>query len=143
MSDMVASVGNASINNGQQTVISLQDAAEFNQAERAQASSFSQLAERALATAVQRPNTQNIAENNRQELVDPAKGAVGIEKSEIVTGADMSTNPSGEPMADDASLQQAIEGRVMDLYVDLTNYQIAWKIAQRMQQDISQLLRGS
>ncbi len=143
MSDMEASVGNATINDGQRSVVSLQDVAELNQAERVQASSFSQLAERALATAVQRPNTQDPSENMRQELVDPSKGAVGIEKSGIVTGADMPADPSGTSSTNDVSPQQAIEGRVMDLYVDLTNYQIAWKIAQRMQQDISQLLRGS
>lgn len=143
MSDMVASVGNATINDGQRSVVSLQHVAELNQVEQARAASFSQLAERALATTVQRPNTQSLSENIRQELVDPTKGAVGTEKSEIITGANLSANATGAPGTDDASLQQAIEGRVMDLYVDLTNYQIAWKIAQRMQQDISQLLRGS
>jgi len=143
MSDVMASIGGAALNDRQHSTVSLQDVADFNQAEQARAASFSQLAERALATAVQRPNTQNLSENIRQELVDPSRGAVGIEKSAIIAGADMSASASAAPGTGDASLQQAIEGRVMDLYVDLTNYQIAWKIAQRMQQDISQLLRGS
>ena len=53
--------------------------------------------------------------------------------------------PGAQPKtapADQQDSSAALEARVKELYLGLTNYQVAWKIAQRMQQDTSQLLRG-
>ena len=38
---------------------------------------------------------------------------------------------------------RSLEDRVRSLYTELTHYQIAWKIAQNVQRDVGQVMRGS
>lgn len=70
-------------------------------------------------------------------LTEAYSGDVGAAKVEMFGGADMDGAQS------EGAQQTSIEERLTSLYFELTHYQIAWKIAQNVQRDISQVLRGS
>lgn len=105
-------------------------------------SRFVEIVQNALETAAARPTFGDSMAASRADLVQGVSGTVGSEKLDLVSGVarpgavPRPTPPEAAPMAQ-------LEQRVMDMYADLTNYQIAWKIAQRIQQDTSQLLKGS
>ena len=111
------------------------------QAEMTKAADFSQLVEDAIGKAVERPHTEDAIGDEARHLTSAAEGVVGTEKVALLSDV---ARPGATPKPETTeTVQQQTEARVKELYVDLTNYQVAWKIAQRIQQDITQLMRGS
>lgn len=93
----------------------------------------------AIALAAERPMAPTPTERAKAELVDGSGGVVGELKADMV---------AAEPKADAVSpenegIQDALEDRVRTLYADLTSYQVAWRIAQKIPQDLTQILRGT
>jgi len=90
-----------------------------------------------ILTLSQRPTLESNADQMVSSLSGAYAGDVGQAKAEIVGGEaaqiERSTRESNE----------SLENRIKSLYTELTHYQIAWKIAQNVQRDISQVLRGS
>jgi len=103
---------------------------------------LARLAESALSRAIARPDTTSPLDNVRSELTESARGQIGDLKGDLLSTVERpgAETPAAETASED--MQAQTEVRVRELYYDLTNYQVAWKIAQRMQQDITQLLRG-
>ena len=123
--------------------MTLGEAMGGTQVETAMRSNFSRMAEQAIGTAVTRPEVSGSAiDGERARLTGLRETAVGDEKHLVVSDV---ARPGAQPKtapADQQDSSAALEARVKELYLGLTNYQVAWKIAQRMQQDTSQLLRG-
>ena len=69
-------------------------------------------------------------------LTDPYAGSVGSAKVEILGGAEFRAEQENGAQA------ATLEERITSLYFELTHYQVAWKIAQNVQRDVSQVLRG-
>lgn len=72
-----------------------------------------------------------------EEISGTYQGDVGELKANLVGHQNEDATPSSEEAA------QTLEERFQSLYFELTHYQIAWRIAQNVQRDISQVLRGS
>ncbi len=105
-----------------------------------QADSFSRLVGDAIEKAVNRPAYGADAGQGVGQP-DPSDEVIRSEKMSMLSDVE---RPGAEPKpVETQDVQQQTEDRLRSLYVDLTNYQIAWKIAQRVQQDTSQLLRGN
>lgn len=96
----------------------------------------------ALQTAVSKvsvaPGSNASGQDLRGELTG---GVVGEAKLDVMSDV---TRPGVTPHEAPPQDQTAeIEQRFQKLYLELTNFQVAWAIARRTQQDISQLLRGN
>lgn len=104
--------------------------------------SFGQVAEEAIRTATTRPTGSSHADELRMQITGDGIGPVGEMRQAMVSSVERPGAPKIDPVDGSHDLQMQLEDRVQTLYVDLTNYQVAWKIAQRIQQDITQLLRG-
>lgn len=98
---------------------------------------FMNVLDQGLNTLAQRPDMGTQANDMVDSLSADYSGNVGEAKFEIVGGEMARAERSSE--ANNVSL----EDRVKSLYTELTHYQVAWKIAQNVQRDISQVLRGS
>lgn len=107
------------------------------------ASMFADMLQGAIERTALRPSTQRSEPTGLDLLTNASTGPVGEARSQLVSEV-ASADPSaaGAEKNGESALQAATEARMRALYLDLTNYQVAWRIAQRMQQDISQLLRG-
>lgn len=102
---------------------------------------FEVVAERAITTAIERPDHQSQIDSVRDQFSGAMAGPVGDIKGEIksslnVDGAEADPN-------DNVAFEDRLEERVRVLYSDLTNYQVAWRIAQKIPQDLSQILKGN
>ena len=64
-------------------------------------------------------------------------GEVGQQKVGIVGGEGASE------AVESAGNEKTLEERLQSLYLEMTHYQIAWRIAQNVQRDVSQLMRGT
>lgn len=64
-------------------------------------------------------------------------GEVGESKADILAQSSAGVEEGSEANA------QTLEERFQSLYFEMTHYQVAWKIAQNVQRDVSQVLRGS
>lgn len=100
-------------------------------------SAFLNVLDKGLGTLSQRPELSPPATDMMDNMTGAYVGDVGQAKGEIVGGEAARAEQSTE--AGNATL----EDRVKNLYTELTHYQVAWKIAQNVQRDISQVLRGS
>lgn len=122
--------------------ITATELARISSEEVSRAESLGRLAEEALGRAVSRPDTMSTLDTARAEVMASSLGEVGDLKGDFVSGVEREGSASASDADASVDAQQQTEERIRSLYLDLTNYQIAWKIAQRMQQDITQLLRG-
>jgi hypothetical protein len=104
-------------------------------------SHFMEMLHGAIETAASRPSFGDEIGQQRSGLTEGTSGRVGAEKLDFVSSVE---RPGATPRAEapEASSSDHLEERMMSMYSDLTNYQIAWKIAQRIQQDVSQLMKG-
>ncbi|MFQ6550995.1 hypothetical protein AAD018_001450 [Aestuariibius insulae] len=81
-------------------------------------------------------------EASNQNLMDELRqGSVGEVKNEMMSDVTRPGTPSKEATPGEETAE--IEDRFQKLYLELTNFQVAWAIARRTQQDVSQLLRGN
>lgn len=98
---------------------------------------FKDLMSEGLGTLSQRPNIESTADQLVTNLSGTYAGEVGQVKAELLGGEAAKIERSTE------ASNESLEDRIKNLYTELTHYQIAWKIAQNVQRDISQVLRGS
>ncbi len=113
------------------------------QIQEVQGANFSRMAEQALARAVERPHSESTMSLARSDLSNSGSGLVGQAKDGIVSDVTRPGVPEKVSADDSEVTATQQEDRIKTLYLDLTNYQIAWKIAQRLQQDVTQLMKGS
>lgn len=123
--------------------MSLAEAMGGRDVEAAMQVNFSEMASEAVGVAVARPDVSaNDLDAARSDLMGAHTGTVGDEKMQVISSVERPGAPARTDGSEQADKGEALEERVRSLYFELTNYQVAWKIAQRMQQDTSQLLRG-
>ncbi|WP_028957531.1 hypothetical protein [Sulfitobacter sp. 20_GPM-1509m] len=123
--------------------MSLREAIGSEQIENEMRANFAEIASKAVGVAVQRPDSSpNALENERSSLMGSIDGSVREEKMQILSRVERTGGAPRTDQVDHSDSSEVLEERVRSLYFELTNYQVAWKIAQRMQQDTSQLLRG-
>lgn len=108
------------------------------EAHEAQAT-MQQAAADAIAFAAERPMAPTPTERAKAELVGGSEGVVGELKADMVAAEPKPNAASPES----EGVQDALEDRVRSLYADLTSYQVAWRIAQKIPQDLTQILRGT
>ncbi|MGB5863677.1 MAG: hypothetical protein WBG95_05210 [Sulfitobacter sp.] len=140
MSDPVAAL--EGVGSVAQSNLDLRTNAGDGPSDETRALSFGRVAEEALATTVTRPNAQPRMDDLREEISGGEAGLVGEFRQDIVSNVERPGTAERDPAEGSDALQDEHETRVRSLYMDLSNYQIAWKIAQRIQQDITQLMRG-
>lgn len=68
-------------------------------------------------------------------------GEVAAQKSSVVSDVSRDNTADMEKPIDDEL--DPIAARFRSLYSEMTNWQVAWSIAQRTQQDVNQLLKGN
>lgn len=100
-------------------------------------SEFLDVLDRSLSQIASRPNPQSTSETAQDRLSSEYGGQVGQAKIQLNGGAPPDTDAAS------AAEGATLETRLQSLYFELTHYQIAWKIAQNVQRDVSQVLRGS
>lgn len=100
-------------------------------------SAFLNLLDQGLGQLTQRPDLASQSDRMTGDLSGQYSGDVGDAKLDLVGGEAARVDQSSE------AANLSLEDRVKSLYSELTHYQIAWKIAQNVQRDISQVLRGS
>lgn len=130
------------IGGSQNMQLSVHDLAAQTMDENIRAENLSSLVQEALSHTVSRPNAATPLDAARADLAGPAEGAYADLKEGLISDVDRTSAEAQTDLEDTENVQAMTEERVQALYYDLTNYQIAWKIAQRMQQDITQLMRG-
>lgn len=108
-----------------------------NRGRESDPSAFLDVLDQGLSRLASRPDMRSEADTIVEGLQSSYAGEVGHAKSEIVGGELARAERSTE--ANNVTLEDRIKG----LYTELTHYQVAWKIAQNVQRDISQVLRGS
>lgn len=123
--------------------MNLDEAVGRSQLQVEQHSQFESLIGRAVSTAIERPSTPSSLESERAALVGDVERSNGDEKFSVMSDVARTGTSAPEKEPNATAAADALEARIKTLYFDLTNYQVAWKIAQRIQQDTSQLMRGS
>lgn len=98
---------------------------------------FLNVLDQGINTLAQRPSVERQTDDLVEGLSADYAGDVGEAKFDIIGGELARAERSSE------SNNLTLEDRVKNLYTELTHYQVAWKIAQNVQRDISQVLRGS
>lgn len=109
--------------------------------EESQRIDFDNLAQRAINVAVGRPGGIDHISDTRDAFMGGRSGTIGEAKTEMVS--DVARPGTEAAVEDDQSVQDTLEDRVKTLYSDLTDYQVAWRIAQKIPQDLSQILKGN
>lgn len=129
MTDAIASVGNIS-----QPQVNQQN--DWTRS-REESTAFMSMLDSGLGTLTQRPEFGSPANQIVRDMSAGYSGDVGAAKADIVGGEAARLEQSSQ------AGNESLEERVKGLYFELTHYQIAWKIAQNVQRDISQVLRGN
>lgn len=125
---------------GQERNLSLSDVTDTSVADANQSAGFAAVLESTLAYTLSRPNGPTGTAEAHSTLTDAINGSVGAERSELSANAVADPTQAGADGSD--MVQNHQETRLRDLYLDLAQYQVAWRIVQKIQQDISQLMRG-
>lgn len=99
------------------------------------------LAQNALDQAFTHIGKTSAVEDERN-AVSGASGAHNKEVSEFVSGVER-PGVEVQSVQDPDQIVNKFNDRMIGLYKDLTIHHVAWNVAQRMQKDMSQLLRGS
>ncbi len=94
----------------------------------------------ALTRAMTLPGQGHLVVDTRDQLTNGVSGVVGEQKMDVLF--DRSAPGSETDMSPEDQLDQIAE-HVRSLYAEMTQWQVAWSIAQRSQQDISHLLKGA
>ncbi|MEP3847596.1 MAG: hypothetical protein ABJM43_19805 [Paracoccaceae bacterium] len=100
--------------------------------------------ESAFSNALRLPGMIRNEEVSGGSMTNGSSGIVGDEKSKIVS--DLNAPHSGTDGAGANTVEAQMDGmtnRISSLYMEMTNWQVAWSIATRTQQDTNHLLRGS
>ena len=118
---------------------SLPEVTDWSARNTAQSDGFAEVLEATLAQTLSRPGTGD-DQGDAAALTQAVHGPVGAERTAMDAGPGQGEQPSGTDSSEMA--QEHHEDRLRDLYLDLAQYQVAWRIIQKIQQDISQLMRG-
>lgn len=141
MSDLVGSIDALQGGGNSISAIEMNEINQQRYEEASQRAEFDELAQRAIGVAIDRPGGGGNISEKRTELLGGGAGAVGEAKSELVSDVARAGTEGG--IEDNQEFENTLEERVMTLYSDLTDYQVAWKIAQKIPQDLSQILKGN
>jgi hypothetical protein len=118
---------------------SLPEVTDWSAPNTAQTDGFAEVLEGTLAQTLSRPGTGDDP-GEAAALTQSVHGPVGAERAAMDAGPGQGEQPSGPDGSE--MVQEHHEDRLRDLYLDLAQYQVAWRIIQKIQQDISQLMRG-
>lgn len=122
--------------------VMLQDVVSMPETAQMQQGLFQDIASRAIGRAIAEPAGANAAGMQHQDLTASGGNLVTDRKDAILSSVartDDKAVPAAEPAVD--PMAQTAE-RIKMLYLDLTEYQVAWKVGHKVQQDISTILRG-
>ncbi len=79
--------------------------------------------------------------SSRDEFSLASAGQVGMEKADLVSGARGTQKSTSIEGGQNQTSDDLIE-KMRSFYVDTANYTVAWRMAQRVQQDISHIIKG-
>jgi len=100
------------------------------------ADAFMDAFDHGLNTLAKRPDFQEKM-SAIEEMSGTYSGEVGQQKADLLSETSKTEADSAE------AAEQSMTDRFQSLYFEMTHYQVAWKIAQNVQRDVSQVLRGS
>ncbi len=124
--------------------VSAAELMELNQQryeEEAQRTEFDDLMQRAMSVVIERPTSETAITQAREGFLSGTDGPVGEAKTDMVS--DVARPGTESQIEDNQEHEQSLETRMLSLYSDLTDYQVAWRIAQKIPQDVSQILKGN
>lgn len=99
--------------------------------------------EGAFSNALRLPGTARNEEVSGDLVTNGSNGLVGNEKARIVSELNQTDEAQGAGADTVERQMDAMTNRISTLYMEMTNWQVAWSIAQRTQQDTNHLLRGN
>lgn len=142
MTDSIAAASSLPDGQEPQRPQDLETLSAKTEAEEIRGSNFNSLAENALNSALKEIGNANAVDVSRDGLTGAAPNAVDDAKNGFVSDV---ARPGSETAVKDSAEEtlRAVEGRAKNLYGEMMVHHIAWGVAQRMQKDMSQLLRGS
>ena len=120
------------------TRMNLQEAVGSQQLDAARQSNFDKVIHDGFLAAASRPLASPAPGAARTHLTGATDSAVGEAKAAMMSTV---TRPGVDALPE-TNIGDQLETRVMSIYEELTNYELAWKIAQRIQTDISTLMKG-
>ncbi|MEP2783341.1 MAG: hypothetical protein ABJO67_02340 [Pseudoruegeria sp.] len=141
MTDLVGSIDDVQGVGNSVSAIEMNELNQQRFEEADQRAEFDDLAQQAIGVAIDRPGGSGNISEKRAELLAGGGGVVGEAKSELVS--DVARAGTEGSVAENQEVENTLEDRMMSLYSDLTDYQVAWKIAQKIPQDLSQILKGN
>ena len=117
------------------------DLIDTESANASKITTLSEAVDDGLSRALQLPGEQASTVTAREDLQSGSAGDVGAEKNDFLSDV----AAEGVSTADDAESDalEPLQDRLVSLYTEMTNWQVAWSIAQRTQQDTSHLLKGN
>lgn len=125
--------------------LSLQDVMGDDAAMNAQHSRFVDMIQNAVGTALAPPRSyQASSDRMASSSLDWSgndSGQSGKEKGELVSNA-LSSDSGADMDSKEQEHFDRVVGMINDLNINIANYQVAWKIAERIQQDTSHIMKG-
>jgi len=124
----------------------LQDVASTTDLASIQRELVQDMAQRAIARAIEEPVPAGSVAPRHAELTASSGNPVAEAKSDLMStiarpGTETGVGPSSAAEPAEDPMEKVTE-RIKGLYVELTEYHVAWKVGHKVQQDISQILRG-
>jgi hypothetical protein len=128
------------------TDLRLQDVQQIAAVEVAQRDLFADMATRAITKAVEEPHKDGVVARGHADLVGSVGGDIATRKTDLLSTV---ARPGATPVLRPDAAQGAIgdpiievSQRIKTLYMELTEFHIAWKVGQKVQQDTAHILRG-
>jgi hypothetical protein len=138
----VASIGKACSN----TDVMLHDVVNVADSGVVQQDLFKDIAQRAISQGIDIPLSGGPVVPRHADLTGGAGNAVATLKSDLVsTSARPGTEPGNSAQSPTTATEDQfsmVSSRIKALYAELTEYQTAWKVTHKVQQDITTLLKG-
>ena len=141
MADPIGSVETSGVANGGTSPVEMAELSQRRYEEESKRTEFDDWMQQTISVAIDRPGGGSNISEKRHEFLGGRNGDVGEAKSELVSDVARAGTESGIEQNKEA--ENTLEDRVMSLYSDLTDYQVAWRIAQKIPQDLSQILKGN
>lgn len=120
--------------------VNLQEVADTSAREAERVNLMSSSLEGAVQRAIAAPGEDIHTTSLSYEMTGPGTGDVGKAKADIMS--DIQREGVSAPAATEDAPVDKIAERYKALYTEMTNWQVAWSVAQRTQTDTNHLLRG-
>jgi hypothetical protein len=124
------------------TEVKLKDVTAAVDIQHEQRTLFEDMAQRAIAKAIDVPHPAGPVAAQRLDLQGAATEIANRKSDLMAPSARVGATAEPTPTTATDEAFDRVSGRIRTLYLDLTEYHVAWKVGHKVQQDISQILKG-